>query len=37
MFGNILSVYEHTVIIENLLKRVETSFLGVHLMFEENI
>ena len=35
MFGNILSVYEHTVIIENLLKRVETSFLGVHLMFEE--
>ena len=35
MFGKILSVYEYTVIIENLLKRVETSFLGVHLIFED--
>ena len=35
MFGSIISVYEYTVIIENLLKRVETTFLGVHIMFED--
>ncbi len=35
MFGKILSVYENTILIENLLKRVETSFLGVHIIFED--
>ena len=35
MFGKIISVYEYTVNIENLLKRVETSFLGVHIIFED--
>ena len=35
MFGKIISVYENTIIIENLIKRVETSFLGVHIVFED--
>ncbi|MBR4178424.1 MAG: DUF87 domain-containing protein [Bacilli bacterium] len=35
MFGKILSVYDYTVVVENLLKRVETSFLGVHVVFED--
>ena len=35
MFGSILSIYEYTVIIENALKRVETSLLGVHIVFED--
>ena len=35
MFGKILSVYDYTVVVENLLKRVETTFLGVHVVFEE--
>ncbi len=35
MFGNVISVFEYTVIVENLLKRVESSFLGVHVIFED--
>ena len=34
MFGRILSIHEYTVIIENLLKRVETSVLGMHVVFD---
>ena len=35
MFGSILSVYDYKVIIENATKRVDTSFLGVHVIFED--
>ena len=34
MFGRILSIHEYTVIIENMLKRVETSVLGMHVIFD---
>lgn len=36
MYGKILSVYEYTIVIENLLKRVEASLIGVHIIFEDN-
>jgi len=35
MFGKILSVYEYTVEIENISHRVESSFVGVHIVFED--
>ena len=34
MFGKIISIHEYTVVVENLLKRVETSILGMHVIFE---
>lgn len=34
MFGNVISVSDLTIKIENLSKKVETTFLGVHLVFE---
>ena len=35
MYGKILNVHEYTIIIENLLKRVEASLIGVHVIFED--
>ncbi len=35
MFGKIISVHEYTIVIENLLKKVEASFLGIHIIFED--
>jgi len=35
MFGKILSIYEYTIVIENLLKRVETAVLGMHIVLED--
>ena len=35
MFGKILEIHEYTIIVENRLKRVETSFSGVHVVFED--
>ena len=35
MFGKILDVHDYNVKIENLTKRVESSYLGVHIVFEE--
>ena len=35
MFGKIISIFEYTIVIENLLKRVETSILGMHVVFED--
>lgn len=35
MFGKIISMYENTVIIENASRKVETSFIGVHVIFED--
>ena len=35
MFGKIVLVHDYSVVIENLLKRVETSFIGVHVIFED--
>ncbi len=34
MFGKILSIHEYTLVIENLLKRVESSILGMHVVLE---
>ena len=36
MFGKILFTQDYKVIIENASKRVETSLLGVHIVFEGN-
>lgn len=35
MYGKIINVHEYTIIIENLLKRVEASLIGVHVIFED--
>ena len=35
MFGKIISMFEYTIVIENLLKRVETGVLGMHVVFED--
>ena len=35
MFGRILSIHEYVVILENASKVVETSLVGVHIVFEE--
>lgn len=35
MFGKILSIFEYTIVIENMLKRVETTVLGMHVIFED--
>ena len=35
MYGKIITVHEYTIIIENLLKRVEASLIGVHVIFED--
>ena len=35
MFGKVLEVFDNNVIIENLSKKVETSFIGVHVVFED--
>lgn len=35
MFGNIISMSDQTVIIENTKGRVETSLIGVHVVFED--
>ena len=34
MFGNVISVSDQTIKLENLSKRVETSLVGVHIVFE---
>lgn len=34
MFGNVISVSDLTIKLENVSKRVETSLLGVHIVFE---
>ena len=36
MFGNIINVHEYTIVVENLLRKVAASFLGVHVIFEDN-
>ena len=35
MYGKIINVHEYTIIIENLLKRVEASLIGIHVIFED--
>ena len=35
MYGRILNIHEYTIIIENLLKRVEATLIGVHVIFED--
>ena len=35
MFGKLLSVHEYEIKIENLSKKVETSLIGVHIVFED--
>ena len=35
MFGKILSIYDYTIVIENLLNRVETTVVGMHVVFED--
>jgi len=35
MFGRILDIHDYTVILENGLKRVDTSIIGVHIVFEK--
>lgn len=35
MFGNIISISDQTIIIENTKGRVETSLIGVHVVFED--
>ena len=35
MFGNIISMSDQTIIIENTKGRVETSLIGVHVVFED--
>ena len=35
MFGKIISIYEYTIILENLTKKVETSIVGMHVVFED--
>ena len=34
MFGRILLIHDFTVVIENISKKVETSLLGIHLVFD---
>ena len=34
MFGNVISVSDLTIKLENTSKRVETSLLAVHIVFE---
>ena len=34
MFGKIISIHEYTLVIENLLKKVESSILGMHVILE---
>ncbi len=34
MFGNIISIDGNIVVIENTLKKVESAYLGVHIVFE---
>ena len=36
MFGNIISVNEYEVQIENISKRVQSSLLNVHIIFEND-
>ena len=35
MFGNIISVTDDLIILENLSRKVETTLVGVHIVFEE--
>ena len=35
MFGKIILVHDYSIVIENLIKRVDTSFIGVHVIFED--
>ena len=35
MFGKIISIFEYTIVIENMLKKVETSILGMHIVLED--
>ena len=35
MFGKVIGVHDYTIIVENLLKRVEATFLGIHVIFED--
>ncbi len=35
MFGRVIDVHEYTIVVENLLRKVEASFLGVHVIFED--
>ena len=34
MFGKILSIHKNTICIENTLKRVDSTFIGVHVVFD---
>ena len=34
MFGNVISVSDQTIKLENLSKKVETTLVGVHIVFE---
>ena len=36
MFGKILAVTNTTIAIENLTKKVESTLIGVHIVFEDN-
>ena len=36
MFGKVLGVHEYTIIVENMLNKVEASLLGMHVIFEDN-
>jgi len=35
MFGKIISIFEQNIKLENLSKRVETTLVGVHIVFED--
>jgi len=35
MFGKILAIENETVTIENTTKRVESTLIGVHIVFED--
>lgn len=37
MFGRILEITENRVVIENISGKVQTSILGVHVVFEEKV
>ena len=36
MFGNIISIVDECIKIDNAAKRVEASLIGMHLVFEDN-
>ncbi len=36
MFGNIISIIDENIVIENASKKVESNLIGMHLVFEKN-